>query len=131
MEGDGFNKGKVLPGQRTPDIAFLAEVPGLYRFEAMTLPQVWCLETLALVPVWLKRSTTRPIVSVSIAGTSPTKVQDLSGRIAGMFELSKLSIENPRDARAAFAPRPDWTGRYQELRYDALCTAKQVADRLP
>ena len=129
MEGEGF----IKYYQATPDLAFFGlKCLGLYRFEAMNLATKFgVLRHIRGLPGVVEAfDYIGPTVSVSIAGASPTKVQDLSDEIAGMFELSKLSLENHVMLEPHLHPdRLDWQV-IKKLRYDARCTAKQVADAL-
>src|SRR5207248_10081056 len=93
MEGEGF----ITDCPATPDLAFFGlHCLCLYRFEAMNLATKFGVlrHVRGLPGVAAAFDYIRPTVSVSIAGASPTKVQDLADEIAGMFELSKLNLEN-------------------------------------
>ncbi len=129
MEDTGF----IKYYQAAPDLALFAmKSQGLYRFDAMNITTKYGVmdHTRSLPGVVEVFDYLGPTVSVSIAGASQVRVQELADGIAARFELNKLSLGDRSIREQHLRPdRLDWQ-IISKLRYDARCTSKQVADAL-
>ena len=129
MEEAGFIKYYQL----TPELAlFGLKCLGLYRFEAMNIAtKVGVVNYLQNLPGVVEAfDYLGPTLSVSVAGASATRVQQLGGEIAGQFELKKIDLGEDRIGEPHARPdRLDWR-IIQNLRYDARSNSKDVADAL-
>jgi DNA-binding Lrp family transcriptional regulator len=69
-------------------------------------------------------------VSVRMAGVSIQDVEQITGRIVNQFELTKIILGTDVVREVLFQPdKLDWQ-IFQKLRYDALCSIKDLAHDL-
>ena len=129
MEDTGF----IKYYQATPDLAlFGLRSQGLYRFDAMNIATKYGVmeHTHSLPGVVEVFDYLGPTVSVSIAGASAIRVQELADGIAARFELNKSRLGDRSIGEPHLRPDGlDWQ-IINKLRYDARCTSKEVADAL-
>jgi DNA-binding Lrp family transcriptional regulator len=129
MEDSGF----IKYYQATPSLPLLGlRNLGLYRFEAMniTTKQRLLVYLRSFPHVVEAFDFLGPVVSVSIAGTEQGEIADAVRAIAGMFELTNVGLgERTLRATESRLDGLDWQ-IIRRLRYDARCTAKDVAKTL-
>ena len=129
MEDSGF----IKYYQATPSLALLGlRNLGLYRFEAMNITtKQRVLAYLKSLPRVVEAfDFLGPVVSVSIAGSDPAEIKSTAGAIAGRFELTNLRLgERLLREPGGRLDHLDWQ-IIRRLRYDARCTAKEVAGTL-
>ena len=69
-------------------------------------------------------------VSVKIIGASPQEIERIIGQIVNRFELTKIVLGTSRVREPSLIPdKLDWQ-IFQKLRYDALCSIKDLAHEL-
>jgi DNA-binding Lrp family transcriptional regulator len=129
MEESGF----IKYYQATPSLALLGlRNLGLYRFEAMNIAtKQGVLAYLKSLPRVVEAfDFLGPVVSVSIAGSDHAEIRGAAAAIAARFELTNLSLgERLLREPGGSLDRLDWQIIHR-LRYDARCTAKEVARTL-
>ncbi len=129
MEDSGF----IKYYQATPNLALLGlKGIGHYRFEAMNLTtKRGVLTYLRNFPRVVEAfDFLGPWVSVSIAGSDPAEIRGAAEAIASRFELTRLSLgERVLQEPGGRLDRIDWQV-VRRLRYDARCTAKELAEAL-
>jgi len=129
MEEAGF----IKYYQVTPELAlFGLKCLALYRFEAMNIATKYgVLKHIQGLPGVVEAfDYLGPTVSVSLAGVSATRVQQLGDEIAGRFELKTMELGDDSIGEPHSRPdRLDWK-IIQRLRYDARSSHKEVADAL-
>jgi len=129
MEDSGF----IKYYQATPSLALLGlRNMGLYRFEAMNI--ITKQGVLAYLKSFKGAVETfdylGPVVSVSIAGSDLSEIKAMAGTIAGRFELTNLNLGMRLNREPEVRlDRLDWK-IIRRLRYDARCSAKEVARTL-
>jgi DNA-binding Lrp family transcriptional regulator len=129
MEDSGF----IKYYQAAPSLALLGmRHLGLHRFEAMniTTKQGVLAYLMGLPGVVETLDFLGPVVSVSIAGSEPSEIRDVAEAIASRFELTNLGLgERLLREPEVKLDRLDWQV-IRRLRYDARCSAKEVASTL-
>ena len=129
MEAAGF----IKYYQATPELAlFGLKCLALYRFEAMNIATKYGVVKYiqGLPGVAEAFDFLGPTLSISVAGASEMKVQQLGDEIAGRFELTKMNLGDHGIGEPHSRPdRLDWK-IIQNLRYDARSSYKEVADAL-
>jgi DNA-binding Lrp family transcriptional regulator len=129
MEEAGF----IKYYQAMPNLAlFGVKSTNSYRLEAVNIATKHrVVENIQQVPYVVEAvDYLGQAVSVSIAGASSKEIEGVVGTLVNRFELTKMSL----GVRAVKEPRLppdnlDWQ-IIQKLRYDALCTAKDLAQEL-
>ena len=129
MEEAGF----IKYYQVTPELAlFGLKCLALYRFEAMNVATKYGVvkHVQGLPGVVQAFDYLGPTLSISVAGESSTRVQQLGDEIAARFELQKMDLGEDQVGEPHANPdRLDWR-IIERLRYDARSTHKEVADAL-
>jgi len=129
MEEAGF----IKYYQITPELAlFGLKCLALYRFEAMNIAtKSGVVKYLGGLPGVVEVfDYLGPTLSVSVAGASATRVQQLGDEIAGRFELKTMKLGERSLGEPRSRPdRLDWR-IIERLRYDARSTSKEVAEAL-
>jgi DNA-binding Lrp family transcriptional regulator len=129
MEDDGF----IKYYQAMPSLAlFQLKNMNTYRFEALNIATKHrVIEHIQELPFIVEAiDYLGQVVSVSISGTSSEEIDQVASRLVNRFELYKWIlgsrvIKEP----VSVADRLDWQ-IIQELRYDALSGAKELAESL-
>ncbi len=129
MEEAGF----IKYYQVTPELAlFGLKCLALWRFEAMNIATKYgVLKHIQGLPGVVEAfDYLGPTLSISLAGVSTMKVEQLGDEIAARFELKKMNLGAGAIGKPHSRPdRLDWK-IIENLRYDARSTYKEVAEAL-
>jgi len=129
MEDDGF----IKYYQAIPSLAlFGLKSLNSYKLEAVNIAtKQRVVKNIQQVPYIVEAiDYLGPVISVSIAGASSRDIEQVVGRIVNQFELNKTSLGGRIVREQLSQPdKLDWQ-IIQKLRYDALCSTKDVAQAL-
>jgi DNA-binding Lrp family transcriptional regulator len=129
MEDDGF----IKYYQAVPNLAlFGIKVVSSYRLEAVNITtKLRVVENVQQIPFVMEATDyLGQSVALTIAGASSNEIEQITRQIVNRFELSKIFLGTIQVRQPRFSPeRLDWQ-IFQKLRYDALCSIKQLAREL-
>lgn len=129
MEDDGF----IKYYQAVPNLAlFGMKVVSSYRLEALNITTKHrVVENVQQIPYVIEATDyLGQSVALTIAGASANEIEQVTGQIVNRFELTKIFLGGSQVREPPFHPEKlDWQ-IFQYLRYDALCSIKELAQEL-
>jgi DNA-binding Lrp family transcriptional regulator len=129
MEDGGF----IKYYQAMPNLAlFGLKVVKSYRLEAVNITTKHrVVEDVQKIPYVVEATDyLGQSVALTVAGSSSDGIEQVVGQIVNRFELTKISLDERGIRGSSFQPEKlDWQIS-QKLRYDALCSIKDLAEKL-
>jgi DNA-binding Lrp family transcriptional regulator len=129
MEEEGF----IKYYQAMPSLALFGfNLVDSYRFESINIvTKHSVIEELKRMPYILEAiDYLGQFISVSVAGESSEQIEKVAAKLAGRFELSTMILGKRLLKEPRIAPdKLDWK-IIQKLRYDALCSIKDLSESL-
>jgi DNA-binding Lrp family transcriptional regulator len=129
MEDDGF----IKYYQAFPSLAlFSLKVVKSYRLEAVNITTKHrVVENVQQIPYVVEATDyLGQSVALTVAGSSSDEIEQVVGQIVNRFELAKIFLGERVIRYSSLQPdKLDWQ-IFQKLRYDALCSIKDIAEIL-